>query len=151
MRWAPHVTVAAVVQRGEDFLVVEEQPDGHAVVNQPAGHLEPDESLLDAVIREVLEETAYRFEPTGIVGIYQWTVPDTERTYLRFCFAGDVTGPETGLSIDPDICAVHWMSREQVASGALPPRSPMVLRCIDDALLRDPMPLSLLARLTEQV
>ena len=134
MSWSPHVTVAAVIEQNGRYLVVEEAPDGVAVLNQPAGHVEFGESLTEAVCREVFEETAREFSPTGLLGIYQWTLPDTDRTYLRFCFRGTVSEPLTGARLDPDITATHWLDRAQIAEGPLPPRSPLVLRCIDDAI-----------------
>jgi 8-oxo-dGTP pyrophosphatase MutT (NUDIX family) len=133
MIWSPSVTVAAVICQQGRYLMVEERPDGLAVINQPAGHLEFGETLLQAVRREVLEETGRRFEPRGLVGIYQWTVPGSDRTYLRFCFSGDVGDPEPGHILDPEICATHWLTAEQIAGGELPTRSPLVLRCIEDA------------------
>jgi ADP-ribose pyrophosphatase YjhB (NUDIX family) len=133
MPWSPHVTVAAVIERDGRYLVVEEAPDGVAVLNQPAGHVEFGESLTEAVRREVLEETARQFSPTGLVGIYQWTLPGSDRTYLRFCFRGTVSEPLPEAALDPDITATHWLQRAQIADGPLPPRSPLVLRCIDDA------------------
>jgi 8-oxo-dGTP pyrophosphatase MutT (NUDIX family) len=142
MAWTPHVTVAAVVRRADRYLLVEEAPDGHAVLNQPAGHLEAGESLLEAAVREVIEETGYDFVPTALIGIYQWQVPRSDRTYLRFCFCGDVTGPNERRERDPEIHAVHWLTRDEIRSGALPPRSPLVLRCIDDAISREPLPLN---------
>lgn len=113
--------------------MVEESPDGTGVLNQPAGHLEPGETLLQAVEREVLEETGRGFSAQGLVGIYQWTVPGTARTYLRFCFAGSVGEPLPGAVIDADITATHWLTRAEIAGGHLPLRSPLVLRCLDDA------------------
>jgi 8-oxo-dGTP pyrophosphatase MutT (NUDIX family) len=150
MRWSPHVTVAAVIRRQSQYLMVEERPDGFPVINQPAGHLEPGERLSDAVVREVLEETAYRFVPVGLVGVYQWTAPDSDRAYLRFCFTGHVDGTAVqGHTRDPVITAVHWMTRDAIAAGQPPTRSPLVLRCIDDAARRRPLPLSALNWLTE--
>ncbi|MGB5494692.1 MAG: NUDIX hydrolase, partial [Sedimenticolaceae bacterium] len=113
MRWAPAVTVAAVIREQDRYLMVEERPEGHAVINQPAGHLEFGERLLDAVQREVREETGRRFTPTGLVGVYQWTVPDTERSFLRFCFCGSVSAPLPGAVLDPDIQATHWLSVDE--------------------------------------
>jgi len=148
MRWSPHVTVAAVIRRQSQYLMVEEQPDGCPVLNQPAGHLEPGESLTDAIVREVLEETAYRFVPAGLVGVYQWAVSDSDLEYLRFCFIGDVgDAPEPGRPIDPAITATHWMTREMITAGHPPARSPLVLQSIDDATGRTPLPLAVLNRL----
>jgi 8-oxo-dGTP pyrophosphatase MutT (NUDIX family) len=144
MPWSPSVTVAAVVRRQDRFLMVEENPDGQAVVNQPAGHLEFGESLVEAVCREVLEETARTFEPSGLVGVYQWSLPGTERTYLRFCFVGDVSEPIAGRAIDPDIHATHWLTRDEIVNGHLEARSPLVLRCIDDAVGTAALPLAAL-------
>ena len=97
MIWTPRVTVAAVIEQDGKFLCVEESIAGQRVLNQPAGHLEAGESLQSAVIREVLEETARRFVPTALVGVYLWPMPGTERSYLRFCFYGD---PSLGAVTD---------------------------------------------------
>lgn len=133
MSWAPNVTVAAVIRRENRYLMVEESPDGTSVINQPAGHLEHGETLLEAVIREVFEETCRKFSPTGLVGVYQWSLPSSDRTYLRFCFCGEVGEPFTTCALDPDISANHWLTREQISGNGFTARSPMVLRCIDDA------------------
>jgi len=145
MSWCPAVTVAAVIRRDDRYLVVEECPDGCNVINQPAGHLEFGETLTEAVCREVREETARDFTPQGLVGVYQWSVPDSERSYLRFCFHGRVGEPLPGLSLDPEIIANHWLSLDDIIGGSLPPRSPLVRRCIEDALARPAAPLELLA------
>ena len=147
MRWSPAVTVAAVIRRDDRYLMVEEQPDGRPVVNQPAGHLEAGESIIAAVCREVLEETGRRFEPNVLIGIYRWTVPGSDRTYLRFCFTGSVSEPIDDHTLDPDITTTHWMTRTEIAAGSVPPRSPLVLRCIDDAANGAAIPLSALAEL----
>jgi len=144
MPWSPSITVAAVIRRDDRYLVVEERPDDEAVINQPAGHLEFGETLLQAVQREVLEETGRRFTATGLVGIYQWTVPNTDHTYLRFCFCGEVGDRAPDLQLDPDICATHWMTLEQIAQGELPVRSPLVLRCLQDAQRSPAMSLEVL-------
>ncbi len=144
MRWAPSVTVAAVIREQDRYLMVEERPEGHAVINQPAGHLEFGESLLNAVQREVREETGRRFTPTGLIGVYQWTVPDTARSFLRFCFCGSVSAPLPGAVLDPEIHATHWLSVDEIATGTLPTRSPLVLRCIHDTLRRPPLGLDVL-------
>jgi 8-oxo-dGTP pyrophosphatase MutT (NUDIX family) len=98
------------------------------VINQPAGHLEEDESLLDAVKREVLEETAHVFQPVTLVGIYRW-ISSTRQTYMRFCFAGEVI-EKTSLQLDPDILEVQWLGLEDLHNERL--RSPLVLKCIED-------------------
>ncbi|MCB1723926.1 MAG: NUDIX hydrolase [Gammaproteobacteria bacterium] len=144
MRWSPAVTVAAVIRRGNRFLLVEERPADLAVVNQPAGHVEFGESPVDAVRREVLEETCRAFVPSGLLGIYQWTIPGSRHTYLRLCFVGSVGDTLTGCVRDPDILDTHWLTRDELEHGNLPPRSPLVLRCIDDALNADGAPLGLI-------
>ena len=92
--WRPSVTVAAIIEREGRFLFVEEIQDGRRVLNQPAGHLDPGETLVAACAREVLEETAHRFEPTALVGIYRWHYKPADVTFLRFCFSGSVSGIE---------------------------------------------------------
>jgi len=144
MPWSPSVTVAAVIRESDRYLMVEERPDGTPVINQPAGHLEFGETLVEAVRREVLEETGHRFTPTGLIGVYQWTLPGTRHTYLRFCFAGDIDDTVSPEDRDPDIIATHWMTLEEIAQGAVPLRSPLVLRCIRDALAAPPLALGVL-------
>lgn len=132
MRWSPHVTVAAVIPNDAGrFLLVEESPDGTPVFNQPAGHLELGETLLEAVIREVREETCRAFTPKGLTGVYQWTSPKGQ-TYLRFCFHGSVGRTLHNCQLDPDITATHWLNLEQMQSGACEMRSPLVLQCLHD-------------------
>ena len=144
MSWSPSVTVAAVIRDRDRYLMVEERPETEAVINQPAGHLESGETLLQAVQREVLEETGRHFSANGLVGIYQWTVPGTEHTYLRFCFCGEVGDRVPGLELDPEIVANHWMTFEQIAGEELPMRSPLVLRCLEDARQSRPLTLEAL-------
>lgn len=148
MSWSPNVTVAAVIRHGDRYLMVEESPDGEPVINQPAGHLEFGETLIEAVVREVMEETGRRFTPTGLVGVYQWTMSGSQRTYLRFCFYGDVDEPTPGYKLDPDISANHWLSREQIRSDDFTVRSPLVLQCIDDADNNTPIGLEMLHAIT---
>ena len=105
------VTVAAVIERDGEFLFVQENIDGRMVLNQPAGHLDPGESLVDACRREVLEETAHRFEPTALVGIYRWHYARRDKTFLRFCFRGRLAGVEE-RALDRQIHALHWLSAE---------------------------------------
>lgn len=144
MIWKPHATVAAVIEQDGHFLVVEEESDGRVVFNQPAGHLDPDESLLDAVIRETREETAWRFLPEAITGIYRWKQPHTERTFLRITFCGQVDDFHTEQALDDGIIRAVWMTREQLIEHRQQLRSPLVLRCIDDYLANIRYPLELL-------
>ena len=131
MVWKPRVTVAAISERNGRFLVVEElDAHGQPVLNQPAGHLEDGESLLDAVVREVLEETAHHFRATALCGLYRWIEPKSGDTYLRACFIGECDGHEPTRKLDDGIIAAHWLSAADIASRPL--RSPLVQRCIDD-------------------
>lgn len=129
--WKPSTTVAAVIERDGRFLLVEERIDGRLVLNQPAGHLDPDESLLAACRREVLEETAHRFEPTALVGIYRWHYAAKDVTFLRFCFRGRIEGVEN-RNLDPEIVRLHWLTREELLARRPEHRSPLVQRCVDD-------------------
>jgi 8-oxo-dGTP pyrophosphatase MutT (NUDIX family) len=134
MIWKPNVTVAAVVQRDGQFLLVEEETEAGRLFNQPAGHLEEGESLLDAVVREALEETAYVFKPTYLVGIYNWRHPKKEITYLRFAFAGELRGYEAERKLDEGIVAARWLTLNEIKANQERHRSPLILRCIEDLL-----------------
>ncbi len=147
MTWRPNVTVAAVIGNGGKFLVVEERDGPRTVYNQPAGHLEAEETLVQACVREVLEETARPFRPTMLVGIYRYTSIHNGITYLRFCFAGECGDMDPTLSLDPDIIRTLWLSRDELAQRAELLRSPMVLHCIDDYLAGKQWPLDLLTDL----
>jgi ADP-ribose pyrophosphatase YjhB (NUDIX family) len=144
MIWKPNVTVAAVVQRDGKFLLVEEQTAAGLAFNQPAGHLEEGESLVDAVVRETLEETAYNFRPTHLVGIYNWRRPDGLVTYLRFAFAGELCGREAERKLDAGIVAAHWLTLDEIRARQARHRSPLVLRCCEDLLAGKRYPLDLL-------
>jgi 8-oxo-dGTP pyrophosphatase MutT (NUDIX family) len=124
------VTVAAIIEEDDRFLVVEERVGDAIVFNQPAGHLEAGESLLEAAVREVAEETGYRFAPEALVGVYLWEVEAEARTFLRVCLAGSGVPPTGAPTLDEGIIAAHWLSREQLVRRNL--RSPLVLGCIDD-------------------
>ncbi len=144
MVWKPHVTVAAVAQRHGQFLFVEERVAGDLVINQPAGHLEPGESLVDAVIRETREETAWHFEPQALVGIYLWRQPRNGSTFLRFSFAGSVSDHDAGLVLDDGIERAMWLTRDQLVNRESQLRSPMVVRGVDDFLAGQRIPLAVL-------
>ncbi len=143
--WRPSVTVAAVIEREGKFLLVEEKIDGRLVLNQPAGHLDPGESLAAACRREVMEETAHEFEPTGVVGIYRWHHAAKDVTFLRFCFKGNV-GAQLSRALDKEIVAAVWLSREEIAARRAQHRSPLVQRCVDDFLAGKSYPLELFSR-----
>ena len=144
MIWKPNVTVAAVVQRDGKFLLVEEETETGLAFNQPAGHLEEGESLVDAVVREALEETAYHFKPTHLVGIYNWKHPAKDVTYLRFAFAGELRGWEADRKLDEGIVGARWLTLDEVKATQARHRSPLILRCIEDHLAGKCYPLDLL-------
>ena len=144
MVWKPNVTVAAVVQRDGKFLLVEEETESGLAFNQPAGHLEQGEALVDAVVREALEETAYHFRPTHLVGIYNWQHPTKDVTYLRFAFAGELRGWEAERKLDEGIVAARWLTLGEVKATQARHRSPLILRCIEDLLAGKCYPLDLL-------
>lgn len=144
MIWKPNVTVAAVVMRDGKFLVVEEETEAGLAFNQPAGHLEAGESLIDAVIRETLEETAYHFKPTYLIGVYNWKHPTKDVTYLRFAFGGELRGFEAGRVLDDGIVAAHWLRFDELKATQARHRSPLILRCIEDQMAGKSSPLDLL-------
>ncbi len=145
MVWKPHVTVAAVVYRDGKFLLVEEETEAGLAFNQPAGHLEEDEPLVDAVVRETLEETAYHFRPTHVVGVYHWKHPTKEdTTYLRFAFDGELLGFEPDRKLDDGIVAARWLTLDEVRATQARHRSPLILRCCEDLLAGKRYPLDLL-------
>lgn len=143
MTWKPHVTVAAIIEKDSKFLMVEENCTGNIVINQPAGHLEDNETLVDAVIRETLEETAWHFTPTQITGIYQWKAPRTQQSFIRVCFSGYCTEQEINRPLDEGILRTLWLSREdmELANNL---RSTMVLKGVDDYLSGQQYPLDLI-------
>jgi 8-oxo-dGTP pyrophosphatase MutT (NUDIX family) len=143
MVWKPDVTVAALIERERCFLLVEERIRGRLVLNQPAGHLEDGESLVDAVVRETLEETAWNFNPEALLGIYQWRSPRGHTT-LRIAFTGSVHNHDASRALDPPIVTTHWLTREDIAVQAGRLRTPLVLRCIDDYLAGRRLPLDAL-------
>jgi 8-oxo-dGTP pyrophosphatase MutT (NUDIX family) len=138
------VTVAAVIERQGRFLFVQEKIDGRLVLNQPAGHLDPGESLVAACRREVLEETAHRFEPTALVGIYRWYYAPKDVTFLRFCFKGNLDGTEE-RALDREIVALHWLTPAELEKRSAEHRSPLVRQCVDDFLAGRHYPLEVLS------
>ena len=138
MIWKPHATVASIVEKNNQFLMVEEISNGLIVYNQPAGHLEPGESFYDAVIRETSEETAWTFKPELITGIYLWkqsnNSTENQRTFLRVAFCGECYDHQAEQALDEGILRAVWMTREEIIEKRTQLRSPMVLQCIDDYL-----------------
>lgn len=148
MPWNPDVTVAAVIEQEGRFLLVEERIDSRLVLNQPAGHLEQNESLVEAVIRETLEESAWQFEPQGLLGMYLWEQPEIRRTFLRFAFCGIVSNHDAARRLDRGIERTLWLPRDQIVARSARLRSPLVLRCIDDYLSGIRYPLEALQHLS---
>ena len=147
MIWKPNTTVAAVIQQHGKFLLVEEETAEGVRLNQPAGHLEDGETLLDAVAREAFEETAHHFTPEHLLGVYHWRHPNREITYLRFAFTGRVTGHEPGHKLDDGIIRAVWMTPEEIRSCQAMHRSPQVLLCIEHYLAGQRYPLSVITHL----
>jgi 8-oxo-dGTP pyrophosphatase MutT (NUDIX family) len=141
-RWKPSVTVAAVIERDGRFLLVEERTPEGVRLNQPAGHLDPGESLLEAVVREVLEETACRFTPTALLGVYMSRFMRSAQpgrgaqdvTYLRFAYCGTVGEPEPGRALDHGILRTLWMTADEIRAARSRHRSPALQRNVDDFL-----------------
>ena len=136
-----------MIQQGDRYLLVEERAGGRLVFNQPAGHVEAGETLIEAVVRETLEETGYAFTPKAVLGIYHWLHEEKNRSYLRIAFCGDARPPTDDPELDEVIVATHWLTREQVLARTHKLRSPTVLRCIDDHRRGLRYPLSCLAEL----
>jgi len=143
--WRPSVTVAAIIERDGKFLFVEELQEGKRVLNQPAGHLDPEETLIAACAREVREETAHRFEPTGLVGIYRWHYKPADVTFLRFCFSGKILGVEN-TPLDKEILGLHWLNAKELKERSAQHRSPLVQQCLDDYLAGNNFPMTVLSR-----
>lgn len=137
--WTPHVTVAAVIERDGRFLLVEESE----MLNQPAGHWEPGETLVAACARETLEEAAHRFEPTALVGAYRWQPPASETTYLRFAFCG-ILHEQVDRPLDPDIERTVWLTAAEIRRARARHRSPLLSLCIEDYLAGRRYPLELI-------
>ena len=144
--WQPDVTVATVVVRDGRLLMVEERAQGRVVFNQPAGHLEPDESLLEAARRETLEETGWEVAPTAFIGAYQWKA-ETGRHYLRFAFAAEPLAHDATRTLDEGIVQALWMTPAELQDQQARHRSPLVWRCVADHLGGSRHPLDLVRQL----
>lgn len=151
--WQPDVTVATIVVRDGRLLCVEERVNNQLVINQPAGHLEPDESLTQAAVRETREETGWIVQPTFFIGAYQWKAParpneSNGRHYLRFAFAADAMEEIPGHRLDEGIVRALWLTPEELQAQASRHRSPLVWRTVIDYLGGNRHPLSLAGQLT---
>jgi len=144
MAWKPHVTVAAVIEKNGRYLMVEETTEQGVAFNQPAGHIEPGEDLIAAIKREVLEETAWQFEPSALVGVQLWRKTSNAPTFLRFCFTGIVTQLTEQLTLDSDIIATHWLTLEEVSMRKHQLRSPLVQISLDQYLKGQRYPLTII-------
>ena len=147
IRWKPNVTVAAVVEKKGKFLLVEEHTSEGLKLNNPAGHLDPGESPADGCARETLEETACRFTPTALVGVYlsrlQRAATGEDVTYLRFAFCGEVGDADPALALDHGIVRTLWLTADEIRACPERHRSPLLLRCVDDYLAGVRYPLAL--------
>lgn len=141
-RWKPSVTVAAIIERRDGdtprFLLVEEHTPEGLKLNNPAGHLDPEESLEEGVIREVLEETACVFTPDRLIGVYlsrfQRPATGADVTFVRFAFGGSVGEPDPGRTLDDGIVRTLWMTLPELRASRARHRSPHVLSCVEDYL-----------------
>ena len=145
--WLPHVVVAAIVEREGRFLLVEEETAEGMRLNQPAGHWERNETLLQAVVREALEETAHHVEPIALLGSYTTSNLVRDITYLRFAYVCKVTGFDPDYQLDDGIVRAVWLTAEEIANSAIPHRSPLVMRCVQDYLSGQRFPLSFVTHL----
>lgn len=141
-RWTPHVTVATVVVRDGRLLLVEEAIDGRQVLNQPAGHLEPDESLAAAACRETLEETGWAVRLSAFIGTYQWTAPDGT-PFLRFAYAAEPVSHDPARPLDTGILRAVWLTPAELKAEPGRLRSPLVWQVVADFLGGQRHPLSL--------
>ncbi|HEY8159546.1 MAG TPA: NUDIX hydrolase [Methylobacter sp.] len=144
MVWKPHVTVAAVIEQDQRFLIVEEETCNGLQFNQPAGHLEEGEDLITAIKREVLEETAWQFEPEHIVSIQLWRKNPDFPSFVRVCFSGRCHSHNPDQPLDDGIVSAHWLTRDEIEAQRYRLRSPLVLISIDEYLSGQRYPLSLL-------
>jgi 8-oxo-dGTP pyrophosphatase MutT (NUDIX family) len=132
--WLPHVVAAAIIERDGKFLLVEEETADGMRLNQPAGHWERNETLLQAVVREALEETAHHVEPVALLGAYTTHNPARDITYLRFAYVCQVTGFDPDYQLDTGIVRAVWLTPDEIAASPIRHRSPLVMRCVQDYL-----------------
>lgn len=143
MAWYAHSSVATIVEKDGLFLMVEEQDGASTVFNQPAGHLEANETLFEAAIRETFEETRWQVELTAFVGLYHYLAPNGI-TYIRHCFTARPLAYVADARLDEGIIAAHWLSREAILAPGFNARSPLVGKVLRDYLQGIRFPLSLI-------
>lgn len=137
----PHITVATVVEQQGQFLFVHELQKNQLVYNQPAGHVEINETLIEAAVRETLEETAWHVEITDYIGLYVYQPSCDNKIYYRHCFAARPLRHETGQALDIGIAAAVWFSADDIMAKAHEHRSPLLARCLQDYLSGRRLPL----------
>jgi ADP-ribose pyrophosphatase YjhB (NUDIX family) len=130
--WHPHLTVATVVEQSGKYLIVEELSDGIKVFNQPAGHLEQNETLIEAAVRETLEETGWHVKIESLVGFFMYTSEANNITYLRCCFIATALEHDKDYILDEGIIGPVWLSLEELNEQKNKLRSPLVTQCIED-------------------
>jgi ADP-ribose pyrophosphatase YjhB (NUDIX family) len=145
--WCPHVTVACVVADGDRFLMVEENIRGELCLNQPAGHLDDGERLVDAACRETLEESSWEIALDHFIGVQQWHSPVHDHQIVRFAFAGHPLKHHAERTLDAGISRALWMSYPEIVAARPRLRSPLVLTTLDDWLAGQRLPLSTLRSL----
>ncbi len=143
MRWRPNSTVATVIERNGRFLLVEEQSNGDTVINQPAGHLESGETLAQAAVREVMEETGWDVELEAYLGLYIYVAPNNQTTYHRHCFIGKAIKQHNDATLDDGIIGPVWLTLEELINTGMA-RSPLVVQCITDYLDNQRYPLDII-------
>jgi 8-oxo-dGTP pyrophosphatase MutT (NUDIX family) len=147
--WSPHVVVACVVERDGRFLMVEERINGTLMLNQPAGHWEHGETLVEGAVRETLEESGWDVRPTHLLGLYHYDPPGLGYGFLRVAFVAEALREHVGRELDHGIERVLWLSRDELVATRARHRGPMVVSCVDDYLAGRRLPLELIAHLNE--
>jgi 8-oxo-dGTP pyrophosphatase MutT (NUDIX family) len=146
--WYPHLTVATIIENNGNFLIVKELSDGKTVLNQPAGHVDENETLIEAAVRETLEETGWHVQIDALVGFYMYTSPDNGTTYFRALFTATALEEEPNYTLDEGILAAQWLSLEEIRQQQPILRSPMVLQCVEDYLTGKRLPLDCISHIS---
>ena len=147
-QWYPHLTVATIIEKDGKFLIVKELSDGQVVLNQPAGHVDENETLFEAATRETLEETGWHVKIDALVGFYMYTSPNNGTTYFRALFAATALKQEPDYRLDEGIIEAQWLSLEDIRQQTEILRSPMVLQCVEDYLAGRRLPLDCIAHIS---